>query len=415
MKADADWPRYMTIKRVSGGVAAYYWRPAHRDLAAGCPVHAEPLGRDYAKAAERARLLNAHLDAWRDGRGAPKVPDPSRIGTVDWWMAEYQASDAWQRLAERTRIEYREVIGRLTRLETDLREADGTLVPLGRLPVSSLSHAAVDKIYARLRKGGRVTRRANMTIDVARRAWKVCARLHPGLFLIPIQTAEGRRMVPLNPFLDVEKVRARGIVTPATRVEAFRLAEALAAIDHLGLAVAALIAFEWHQRPENILGGHITWTDYRPADRPAEVCVFHHKTGVRTWLPLEERQEDGTVRLFYPELEAWISRLPRQGVPIVLMRPYRGRPATVYSTKEATRHVRRARRAAGLGEHVTLAGCRHGGMTLNGDAGLTEQQTMSLSGHATPQAARGYVKRTAAQRLAGARARRDFIEGKGST
>jgi hypothetical protein len=38
--------------------------------------------------------------------------------------------------------------------------------------------------------------------------------------------------------------------------------------DHKALAVAALICFWWHQRPENVLDGHITWADYRPANRP---------------------------------------------------------------------------------------------------------------------------------------------------
>jgi hypothetical protein len=38
-------------------------------------------------------------------------------------------------------------------------------------------------------------------------------------------------------------------------------------------------------------------------------------------------------------------------------------------------------------------------MTELGDAELTEQQTMALSGHMTPEAARLYVKRTNTQRL----------------
>ena len=198
---------------------------------------------------------------------------------------------------------------------------------------------------------------------------------------------------------------------PATRAEMFALVQALDAIDHLGLGTAALIAFEWHQRPENILAGHISWSDYRPADRPNEVCIFHRKTNERVWLPLEETLPDGAVRRFYPELEDRLATMHRQGVPIVLMRPYRKRPATIYNPKEASRHIRRARAAASLGAHVTLAGCRHGGMTLLGDAQLTEQQTMALSGHSTPSAARGYVKHTATQRVAGARRRRDFIDG----
>ena len=58
--------------------------------------------------------------------------------------------------------------------------------------------------------------------------------------------------------------------------------------------------------------------------------------------------------------------------------------------------MQEARALAGLPKHVTLAACRHGGMTELGDAGLTEPQIMSLSAHETPAAARVYVKRTEA-------------------
>ena len=69
------------------------------------------------------------------------------------------------------------------------------------------------------------------------------------------------------------------------------------------------------------------------------------------------------------------------------------------------RHV-----SLGLPEHVTLDGCRHGGMTELSDSDLTEQGEMSLSGHKSPQAKRRYVKRTEVQRLRSARKRRAWIE-----
>jgi hypothetical protein len=45
---------------------------------------------------------------------------------------------------------------------------------------------------------------------------------------------------------------------------------------HLG--AAALICFEWLQRPENVLTGKITWPDYRSGEHPNHVRIFHHKT-----------------------------------------------------------------------------------------------------------------------------------------
>jgi IS5 family transposase len=81
-----------------------------------------------------------------------------------------------------------------------------------------------------------------------------------------------------------------------------------------------------------------------------------------------------------------------------------------YSFSYAKRIAREARRKAGLFEHVTMTACRHGGMTELGDAALTEAQTMALSGHKTPEAARLYAKRTNAQRVTAARRRRAWVE-----
>jgi hypothetical protein len=280
----------------------------------------------------------------------------------------------------------------------------GRNLRVGELPASSLSPAAVDLIYKALRKEGTVTRQANYTIDVARKAWRVVARQHPGQFMVPVDTAQGRSLVALNPFQALERVRGRGTTIPASREHAWALAQALAEIGHAALGVAALIAYEWHQRPENIVAGHLAWTDYRPSERSREVRIFHHKTGEYVWLPLEHEGQ----RL-YPELEEWLARLPRLGVSMVLLNAQRGgvRP---YSESYADHLVQMARETAGLPSHVTLAACRHGGMTELGDASLTEQAIMALSGHRTPQAARLYVKQTQRQRLAGSVQRRQWVE-----
>lgn len=115
-------------------------------------------------------------------------------------------------------------------------------------------------LYNALRKEGTVTRQANYTIDVARKAWRVVARQHPGQSMVPVETAQGRTIVALNPFQGLERVQGRKTTTPATRDQAAALARALADIGHPALGAAALIAFEWHQRPENIIAGHLTWT-----------------------------------------------------------------------------------------------------------------------------------------------------------
>ncbi len=122
------------------------------------------------------------------------------------------------------------------------------------------------------------------------------------------------------------------------------------------------------------------------------------------WHPLEDKEG----RL-YPEIENYLAALKKLGVPIVLTPGTRGevRP---YSFSYARRLVREARLKARLPAHATLTACRHGGMTELGDAQITEQGIMALSAHSTPDAARGYVKKTERQRLAAARKRRAWVE-----
>jgi hypothetical protein len=265
IKRDIDWPRHMKAKRLKSGAKAYYWQPHGRDIAAGFTLHSEPLGQDFSAARERAIQLNAHLDAWRKGDGAPEGIDAgARFGTVDWWIESYTRTEAFTKLSKRSQKDYREALRKLADLPTKTTEKEtGRTIRVGELPSSSLSPGAVDLLYKALRKEGTVTRQANYTIDVARKAWRLVARQHPGQFMVPVDTPQGRTIVALNPFQGLERVYGRNTTAPATREQATALARALADIGHPALGAAALIAFEWHQRPENIIAGHLSWTDYR--------------------------------------------------------------------------------------------------------------------------------------------------------
>jgi hypothetical protein len=117
----------------------------------------------------------------------------------------------------------------------------------------------------------------------------------------------------------------------------------------------------------------------------------------------------------FPELTAYLDGLERLGLPIVLMKPERlsgakvavPRPFLLRSTRN---RVRAVARVGELPDDLTLAACRHGGITELGDAELTEQGVMPMTGHKTPDAARIYLKRTEKQRAIGARRRRAFVE-----
>lgn len=59
--------------------------------------------------------------------------------------------------------------------------------------------------------------------------------------------------------------RTKAIKPAATRDEVYTFADAAIAAGYPEVAAAAVICFEWLQRPENVLAGYIRWTDYRGA------------------------------------------------------------------------------------------------------------------------------------------------------
>lgn len=397
MTKPAGWPRYMTAKLLKDGRAAYYWGPQRRDITAGFTLHSEPLGHDYAQAKLRADELNRHLDDWRQGRGGERsLDDQPGFGTLDWLVERYKRSKAWKRVSPKQQSHYTYTLD----LALNLPRKSGRRV--GEALLGQIDAAAADRLYERLQTGPRGPRLRVATMAVMRlaHAWDVVARLH-------------RQDVPRdNPFRGVTLDHGDGTAKPASREDAFALHRALVAAGEPHLAAVPLICFEWHQRPENVLAGSLAWTDWRPSSRPDHVRILHAKTGEELWQPLFDEQG---VPLF-PELTAYLDGLDRLGVPIVLMQPERRRrdqsgrlakpPPAPFTLREARARVRKAARAAGLPDWLTLAACRHGGMTELGDAGATEAEVMASSGHRTPDAARLYVKRTEAQRLSAAKKRR---------
>jgi hypothetical protein len=153
-------------------------------------------------------------------------------------------------------------------------------------------------------------------------------------------------------------------------------------------AAAAVVCFDWLQRPENVLAGYITWSDYRGHDMPTAIKIEHHKTDAQVWHPLEEETSTGVIK-FYEDAEAILARLPRRGVPLIL-KQRRDESWPINS---------------GMPAAFTLDACRHGGMTELEEAELTTGEGKVLSGHRTDRAYGGYAKTTMKRALAATRKR----------
>jgi hypothetical protein len=267
---------------------------------------------------------------------------------------------------------------------------------IGDRPARSIGPEAADKIYERLCEGprGQRLRQAEKVVAICRTAWRVVRRSCPDVF---------NRDVP-NPWEGLTKKRRTKQARPAaTREQVYRFAWGAIEAGHPEPAAAAVICFEFLQRPENVLAGYLVWPDYRGKELPTAIKIVHHKTGAVIWHPLEEAADGGVVQ-FYADAEAVLACLPRRGVPMIL-KSKRDGTTEPYAPKEMAKIVHRLRDRLGLPATFTLDACRHGGMTELEEAELTDGQGRALSGHRTQRAYEGYAKRTLARALPATRKR----------
>jgi hypothetical protein len=388
-------PRYVIAKQLSSGATGFYFNvpTVYRDL--GCTIPNESLGTDYLVACGldgsggRAAGLNAQFDEWNTVRrtGIANSSAITRFGTVDWLFREYKKTNAFlEKVSPRSRPDYE----RTMQLVSDLVTKKGDKV--GDRKIKAITPNGADKVYNLIVDGpnGPRPRQGEKVVGICARAWKVVHRLHPDLF---------DKDVP-NPWRGVTKKRRTKAVKPAaTREQVYKFAWGCIEAGHPEPAAAAVICFEWLQRPENVLAGYIRWSDYRPPDSPNVIRIVHHKAGAVVLHPLQD--SDGTV--FYAEAEAVLSRLPRRAISMIAHEVRSGGTKT-YSYSGMEKVIHRMRDELGLPKTFTLDACRHGGMTELEEAELTDGQGRALSAHKS-RAYEGYAKRTFDRALAATRKR----------
>jgi hypothetical protein len=99
-------------------------------------------------------------------------------------------------------------------------------------------------------------------------------------------------LVPFeDPFARMELSYKPKVTRAATYEELSAFVTAADALGYRSIASAALIAFFWLQREEDIFL-RLAWSHYRPNDAPNSVRIFHHKTGELVDVPLHD--DDGS-------------------------------------------------------------------------------------------------------------------------
>ena len=401
-------PRYVRRKALASGAWAHFFEIPSWARKAGCKVANEALGTNYAAAVARAEdVLLPAFDSWRTKGASDLTPKRDEIGTLDWAFRIYRESKKFADLSRSMQRTHELGFGMVGSYV--LR--DGRR--LGAQPLTKINTALVDKLHEKLLvvvDADGVARERTTTVNHAmkscRRAWNVAFRAHP-------------EAVPaLNPFSKMGLVDVSKPTPTATFEE---LQAFVAACDGAGrpsLGTAALIAWEWLQREEDIFGT-FSAEHYRPKGRPDAVHVLHDKTGAEAWFPLFDEVRDAAGRLLgtkqlYPVLQARLDALKTERITgLMLVRDWvdRGakRPLPWPSAKgdlSFLRHeVKDLIRAAGIRDELTFQSFRHGGMTEGGDAELTDRELLAQSRHTTTKVLPLYTKRTMRQVASGARKR----------
>lgn len=388
-----DLPRYVLPKRLQSGLQAFYFNVPTRYRKEGCEVPNEPLGTDFAKMVHRAVTLNGLVDEWIDSRKGIVVEGERapKIGTIDWLFREYKRSKAYlEKVSVNSRPSYEKIFRMI--VETKTKSGDR----VGSKSVKSVTPRGADKLYDKFTIGakGERLRQAEKAVVLCRKAWRVVHRLYPDEF---------DRQIP-NPWPGVTmKTRVIATKPDVTRDQVYAFAHGCIEHGEVEAAAAAVICFEWLQRPENVIAGHIKWSDYRAPSAPAVARILHHKTGAVVLHPLEEQTPMGTVR-FYEEAEDILAKLPRRGISMLLREVSPG-TAKPFAFSSMQHIVQRMRKKLELPSHFTLDACRHGGMTELEEAELTDGQGRSLSAHRTQQSYERYAKRTLKRALSATRKR----------
>jgi hypothetical protein len=394
-KKPQGWPKLMVPKRLRSGAVAYYWDIPSWARKAGCTLHAEALGTDYSTAKSRCdSLLNPQFDAWRL-RDADFSVSKSVPGSFDWMTSVYKASPKYSGKTAK----YRKDVDALLSLVSSFRLKDGRT--FGLLQLQSITPGAADKLHERLKAKADGTERARTAkgaMVACRRAWNIAHRVKPAAVPLP------------NPFAKMDISYTPATTRPVSYGELMRFVAAADKDGSPSIGTAAMIAFFWLQRQIDILS-RLTWGHYRPTEAPNCARIFHHKTKVLYDLPLYD--DDGTA--LWPELMARLDNAPRRGTLIVTRDVADRRRKTFLPwAEDYFRHcVADIRTKAGIPSEVKFMGLRHGGNVEGADAGHSDAQLRSLSGHKTTAALLRYAQKTPAQQRAGARKRLEARTKKG--
>jgi len=252
-------------------------RPTHSENSAA-PPRTSPLATTSLRAAPtakvgRAAILNALFDEWNSYRkGIAKAETPiARIGSVDWLFREYKQT---------RHISKRSLSARGPAMSTACRPSATCSTRKASASARCQSRASRRApLINSMKSSSGMTRVRSILFRRGEKFIGLC-RKALGAWFIGCTRQRFAKDVP-NPWPGVTmKTRTKATKHAVTREQVYTFAQGCIERGEVGAAAAAVVCFEWLQRPENVLAGHIKWTGYRQSSPPT-IQVEHHKTGAR--------------------------------------------------------------------------------------------------------------------------------------
>lgn len=292
------------------------------------------------------------VEMYSDAKRAESKQVHLPIGSVMSLVASYKRTNAWSSLSDNTKRTYNQLL----RGSFDVRLGQSNK-NFGEMNAKNVAPMTAEQLYSHL-KASVSEHRANHTIKVLRRVWQVCKR---------------KQLVRQNPFreMGLRSLPERIVLWEPEHVQAF-----MNYADEQGcwsVGTIALLCYDLCQRPGDMR--QLLWQNYKDG----HFDFVQEKTKVRVTIPAS------------PRLVERMSQRSGQQSDVITVSERTGRP---YDRYAAYKLAARIRTGSGLPKELQLRDLRRTGATEMAEAGCTEDELRSVTGHKGRGVLNTYVRPT---------------------
>jgi integrase len=282
-------------------------------------------------------------------------------GTVHGLVAYYKTTNDYQKLSDNSKRFYNTMIKEATRLSF----GNGTTI--GEMKSSNVTPEHADKLYLKLQEL-KSQHRATHVCKVLRKIWFMGMRA-------------GR--VRNNPFqrMNLKGLEDRKVLWEPDQVKAF--IKTADKTNKSSIGTLALLCYDLCQRPGDMR--QITWGDFKNGC----ISFIQEKTGTEVTIPASPRLIERLKDVRPPEVS--------QNDPIVICEA----TGKMYDRRLYAKWAAKVRNDAGLPSSLQIRDLRRTGATEMAEAGCTEDELRSVTGHQSRDVLSIYVRPTVKLAAAG--------------